>query len=183
MAVEPKPIDYRKLADALEYYTKQGYSYKEVPWAVSPEATQATIPAHKTSIHCRFGDLVGSAEQGFIELLKRGEMLQKHCAITPCFREEEAYDELHHGYFMKVELINANASLEALDHMIHDALEFLSRYAEVEVEQTGENMYDIITKEGRIELGSYGIRDTAFGRFVYGTGLALPRLDFASGLC
>lgn len=179
MAVEPNRIDYRKLAAALEYYEPKGYAYLEVPWVVSREATTVTLPKDRHVTTSRIGDLVGSAEQSFIELLLRGETITKACAITPCFRDEEVYDDLHHAYFMKLELINTDATLENLHAMITDAIGFLNQYLDVEIEETGENMFDIVSTKGRIELGSYGFRDAPFGRFIYGTGLALPRLDTA----
>jgi len=182
MAVEPNRIDYRKLAAALDYYELKGYEYLEVPWVVSREATNVTLPKDRQATTSSIGDLVGSAEQSFIELLLRGVTIQKACAITPCFRDEEAYDDLHHAYFMKLELIDTDATQENLAIMIADAVGFLSHYLEVAVEKTGKGMYDIVSKKSSIELGSYGFRDTPVGRFIYGTGVALPRLDTARHL-
>ena len=155
---EPKYIDYRKLGAALEHYEARGYEYIEVPWAVRPEATNITLPAGREATAVQYGDLVGSAEQSFIELMMRGRAITKACAITPCFRLEETYDELHHGYFMKLELITTNATPEKLQATINDARDFFSSYTDVEIILTGADMYDIIDKHHKIELGSYGLR-------------------------
>ena len=173
MAAEPNPIDYKILAEALDFYTKRGYSYKEVPWVVSEEATDTTRPKDRIATKVPYGDLVGSAEQGFIELLKRGDTLGRHCAITPCFRDEPDYDDLHHAYFMKCELYDGQATPEHLQTMIDDAVTFFSRYMTVKVVQTDIG-YDI--NGNGIELGSYGFRQYKKIRFIYGTGCALPRL-------
>ena len=75
MAVEPKLIDYVVLGEALTFYVNRGYTYKEVPWVVSDQATEATLPHDRTATKVHYGNLVGSAEQSFIELLIRGEKL------------------------------------------------------------------------------------------------------------
>ena len=176
---EPPRIDYRKLAAALDHYESRGYAYQEVPWVVSRQAEEVTLPPGSTITTVPYGDLVGSAEQGFIELMLRGRTILKACAVTPCFRIEDRYDELHHAYFMKLELINTDASQKNLHQMIHDAQQFLQHYIDTDTEQTGPDTYDIISKRHRIELGSYGIRTFHNTKFIYGTGVALPRLDTA----
>ena len=176
MAAEPKTIDYGILAAALDFYQKRGYSYKEVPWVVSDEATNVTLPKDRIATRVPYGCLVGSAEQAFIELLKRGQQLKKHCAITPCFRDEPDYDELHHAYFMKCELFDAQATPQRLQAMIDDAVAFFTTYIPVKVVSTAIG-YDI--EAGGIELGSYGFRTYKKTTFIYGTGCALPRLTTA----
>ncbi len=176
---EPSRMDYRKLSAALEYYETHGYPYLEVPWVVSSEALSVTLPPDRVATRVQYGDLVGSAEQSFIELMLRGRAVTKACAITPCFRLEDTYDELHHGYFMKLELINTDATEENLQTIITDAYDFFAQYLDVKVIATGQNMYDIIDKRRNIELGSYGIRSCRASTFIYGTGVALPRLDKA----
>lgn len=178
MDIEPKRIDYRKFSDSLDFYESKGYAYMEVPWIVSEEASNATLPPGLEATMTQYGPLVGSAEQSFIELLLRGETITKACAITPCFRDEvDGWDDLHQPYFMKLELINTNASHEALVEMIQDATELFSRWLAVKLEETDIG-FDIVSAERGIELGSYGQRMLGDGqRFLYGTGLALPRLD------
>ena len=176
---EPPVIDYRKLATALDYYCSLGYEYIEAPWVVSPESTAVTLPLGRVATSITYGDLVGSGEQSFIELLRRGKSMSKACCITPCFRQEESYDELHHAYFMKLELIDTAATRQNLQKMIGTAERFLSRYIDVAVIQTAADSYDIVASESGIELGSYGFRSYDGKPFIYGTGVALPRLDTA----
>lgn len=174
---EPSSIDYRKLAAALDHYEARGYKYVETPWVVSSESVNATLPPEATATKVQYGYLVGSAEQGFIELFKRGELLTKACAITPCFRIEDTYDSLHHAYFMKLELINTDVSSQTFEDMVRDAREYYEQYTSTDTEITGVNMIDIVDKTYHIELGSYGIRQCENASYIYGTGLALPRLD------
>ena len=47
---------------------------------------------------------------------------------------------------------------------------------EIHVKYMGKEMYDIESCNG-IELGSYGIREFAGFRWIYGTGVAEPRLS------
>ena len=176
---EPSNIDYRKITAALEHYEQRGYPYMEVPWVVSSEALNVTLPPEHAATKVQYGDLVGSAEQSFIELMLRGEAVTKACAITPCFRLEDAYDELHHGYFMKLELINTEVTDANLQATIADAYEFFAHYLDVEIVPTGRGMYDIVDTRRKIELGSYGVRAYKEMSFIYGTGVALPRLDKA----
>lgn len=173
----PSRMDYRKLATALDHYEARGYEYLEMPWVVSNETVATTLPQGREATSVQYGDLVGSGEQSFIEMLRRGETILKACCITPCFRMEETYDELHFPYFMKMELINTDATNENLQQMIADAYEFHNKYVEVNIIETEPNTYDLVDKELRIELGSYGIRKVDDLQFVYGTGVALPRLD------
>jgi hypothetical protein len=174
---EPARIDYRKLAAGLDHYQSLGYEYTEAPWVVDREVSNATLPLGRFATSVSYGDLVGSGEQSFIELLRRGVGIQKACCVTPCFRDEDVFDELHHAYFMKLELINTKATEENLEQMINDAREFFEKYTAVDVEQTGSNAYDIVDKERWFELGSYGFRVFHNTTFIYGTGIALPRLD------
>jgi len=179
---EPSPIDYRKFAYALDHYESLGYGYVEVPWVVSHDSVAVTLPDDRVATAVQYGDLVGSGEQSYIELMRRGHAITKACCITPCFRMEPDYDELHHAYFMKLELINTDANEGSLRQMITDATALFEHYTPTDIEQTGPDMYDIVDKKRRIELGSYGFRTAHGQRFIYGTGLALPRLDTAISL-
>ncbi len=172
----PDYIDYRKISEALDHYEGRGYEYMEVPWVVSRESMNVTLPPNGEATSLQYGDLVGSAEQGFIELMRRGETILKACAVTPCFRIEDDYDDLHYPYFFKCELINTDATDENLNQMINDAREFFGQYTDVDVEEVEPGAYDIVDRKLRIELGSYGIRNCEGKRFIYGTGVALPRL-------
>ena len=179
---EPPRIDYRKLAAALDHYEPLGYTYIETPWVVSRKAIDATLPPGATITSVQYGDLVGSAEQGFIELILRGHTVLKACSISPCFRMEDSFDVLHHAYFMKLELISTEATEMNLQQMINDAKVFYEKYTRVDIIQTTPDAYDIVDRKRQIELGSYGIRLIGENRFIYGTGLALPRLDTAIDL-
>ncbi len=172
----PQFIDYRKISEALDYYESRGYEYMEVPWVIDHKSTEITLPAGREATALQYGDLVGSAEQSFIELMRRGETILKACAVTPCFRIEDSYDDLHYPYFLKCELIDTDATDENLHQMIDDASAFFSQYTEVDIEETEPDAYDIVDRKMRIELGSYGIRNCEGKRFIYGTGVALPRL-------
>ena len=174
---EPSRINYRTLAAGLDHYEALGYPYLEVPWVVDPKATHVTLPKERRATSVYFGDLVGSGEQSYIELMQRGQTITKACCITPCFRDEEQYDELHHAYFMKLELINTDATTQNLQAMIGDALSFFQQFTPSTVIETGKNMFDIIDEKTGIELGSYGFRSFDTHTFIYGTGVALPRLD------
>src|SRR5690606_35745906 len=106
-------------SESLDFYEARGYVYMEVPWIVSDEAINVTLPPEAEATTTPLGILVGSAEQSFIELLLRGENITKACAITPCFRDEiDGWDDLHQPYFMKLELIHTDSSDEVIVEMI-----------------------------------------------------------------
>lgn len=172
-------INYKRIVNAINYYQEKGYQYKETPWIVSFKAYNATKPPSRADFYTLGGYLVASGEQGFIEELLSGDVLTKHCTITPCFREEEVLDETHYRYFLKVELINTEVSTANLQRMISDAVTFFSKERVVQVIKmdTPENSYDIVDKETGVELGSYGIRTVHGYSFIYGTGLAEPRFQ------
>lgn len=184
-------IDWRKLNDAIEYYTDHGYRFISVPWIVPRDTTDITKPLERRPVSTFMGDLVGSGEQGFIQLMKEGKLPRgKYCCLTPCFRDEEVYDEIHLPYFMKVELINTGkypfSAWHAVEDMADDALEFLNQgvYCKrIELEDRtcveGKSI-DIVTSTKSIELGSYGHRKFDDLEWVYGTGIAEPRYSYAT---
>jgi hypothetical protein len=163
-------IDWRILADAIAYYESLGYEYVETPWVVPLDVLRITFDGN----HLETGDgrgLVGSAEQGFLAL---DLPLGRYVSCSPCFRGDEP-DELHHSDFMKVELFVTSSS-STVESVISDAKNLLSRYCSCEVVETQEG-FDI--ECGGVELGSYGERKQNNFRWVYGTGVALPRLSQA----
>jgi len=90
------------------YYQGRGYLDNPQPWVASKTAMETTLPpeVEATTLH---GEalLVGSAEQAFIDRMLDGSLSPgRWQTITPCFRREDKYDELHHPYFMKLELID-----------------------------------------------------------------------------
>ena len=187
-------IDYLTLGAATAEYKRRGYKYVEVPWMVQPAAINATLPDCATSLVIARGEkllgpnelvpygfecgLVGSAEQGFITM---GLPPGAYVGVTPCFRHEPTLDLFHQTTFMKVELF---VTLEdaSLDRVIYDASEVMSLY-------TDQPILPVATADGidltisGIEVGSYGERTHPyFGKWIYGTGLALPRFSVANAL-
>lgn len=136
---------------------------------------------------------VASAEQSFLhdQLTNEYRIVGRYVTLTPCFRNEEIIDVLHRPYFMKVELINwTETSTEVgMYKMIHDAEAFFRKECKLKVDVIPNldpdpisvtRGFDIVTRQGRVELGSYGIREhESVGRWVYGTGCAEPRLTRA----
>ncbi len=178
----PYHIDYRKIADAFEFYQQRGYTIIEVPWCVSRESSRMTSPPWGRFFPVDYGYLLASGEQGFIELMRSQGLSGKYVCCTPCFRHEEVFDGTHYPYFFKVELIHAESdSVDDMHRTLQDALEFMHTYIpELRVEQTdtaGE-AFDIFDAQTGIELGSYGIRRIDGLCWVYGTGIALPRFDY-----
>jgi hypothetical protein len=172
-------IDYHKIADARQFYTACGFAEIEVPWIVSYEAYAVTCPADRQEFCTIGGYLNASGEQSFLDLMMAGRRLTRNCCITPCFRQEPVFDELHQRHFMKLELIDTDVSRDNLHAMIGVAQGFLNRYLPTRVVPTdvvGE-CFDIVDLKQGIELGSYGIRRQGDLSWIYGTGLALPRLD------
>jgi len=181
-------MDYRHIASAIEFYQKRGYVYvQDAPWYVDPPAYDATKPPGATDLRIatpagHFGNLVASGEQSFIQMMLDGQPLKRAVCVTPCFRWEQRLDELRRIYFLKAELINAHDVDEGhLMHMVHEACTFFETFLpDIRVLRT-EHGYDIVEKDTRVELGSYGIRDVTVSgkrlRWVYGTGCAEPRLS------
>ena len=184
-------IDWYLLPKALSYYRHAGFEYVETPWYVGPEAIRMTLPPRQYGYYLGHpeyspGHLVGSAEQGFLQLLLDGKLKPgKYVSAGPCFRDDHV-DETHMRSFFKVELIEIESSVSPLDDdnihriMMHAKClfeELSSRCCEVV--QTAEG-YDI--ELGKLEIGSYGIRKVGSHRWIYGTGLALPRFSQACAL-
>lgn len=171
-------IDYQKIADAQKFYKNHGFEEIAVPWVIQEEAYNSTRPEWAESFSTPIGFLNASGEQSFIELMLAGQIIARNLCITSCFRLDRD-DALHQKYFVKVELIDTNVSLKNLQDVIGIAEDFYERYVDIEVIKTdqGEHTYDIVDVKNKIELGSYGIRKFRDFEWIYGTGLALPRLD------
>lgn len=177
-------IDWNLLNEAYKYYSNL-YNYLETPFLIPKKYTDYTKPHKNNSFLLNQEDfreqpheLVGSAEQGFIYLLLNNRIKQKkYFSITPCFRAER-YDETHQPWFMKLELFHLSSDKQDLENMIQESMSFFSSKDVVpQLEQTSINSYDILINN--IEIGSYGFRDIEQYRFIYGTGLALPRFSIA----
>ncbi len=184
-------INYRRVAKAIKQYERIGYEYVDTPWLVSDQAIAATLPAGKHGFELghptlKPGKLVGSAEQGFIQLMLDEKLRPGlYCSAGPCFRDETQVDATHLYAFFKVELIKVYGRTEtSYEHdvrlMAHDARAVLEHLY-------GPNGFCqlVKTEEGLdlevdgVEVGSYGYREREGHRWVYGTGLALPRASQA----
>lgn len=184
------PIDYAMLAEAVTYYKSLGYTQIEVPWIVEKDVSMQTCPHENNAFKLDGGNkhLIGSAEQGFIQILKLNPNLldydKFYFSVSPCFRYE-TQDELHSLWFMKLELFlkRRPESCHLLSHLhLMDAARRLFNKLindKVTYYLRRDNLkYDDIVYNG-IELGSYGKRDYNGIDFLYGTGLALPRMSIA----
>ena len=186
-------MNYSTIAAAVEHYRARGYAYvQDAPWNVGAAAYYATKPKDAKDVvimdESVYGEgfptkgyLVASGEQSFVQMMLDGQPLKRAVCVTPCFRIEQ-YNVWHRPYFMKVELINAHDVDDGhLLHMVHEACSFFEGFLpHVRIVKTGVG-YDIIEKDSRMELGSYGIRDMIVVnqrlRWIYGTGCAEPRLS------
>jgi seryl-tRNA synthetase len=185
-------INWAWVAEAIDDYIWCGYKYLEVPWIVSNEAVQATIPAGRLGWKTFIPDqevittdkasyLVGSAEQSFIQLMINGALDKgRYCAATPCFRDDKV-DDLHQQTFFKVELIEFRPDSDDLSNIIDDAKEFMEYLSacKLDIVKTEAGL-DLMLKG--VEVGSYGYRQYKEMKWIYGTGLALPRFSKAVAL-
>lgn len=182
------PIDWERITRSANYYKTCGYTQVEVPWAVERKFAMATCPEERFLITSKLGDLVGSAEQGFIQqdylgLLGKG----KFQAITPCFRHEDELDHLHQNTFLKLELyVNDGDLFAAMDHMAKNARTIARGLVHELTTGTGYILPTPILEEvdggldltmGGIELGSFGVRAFEHVAWAFGTGHAEPRLS------
>ena len=186
-------IDYNVIGSAQFLYKKCGFINVETPWVVGEEAmVTAPNPSKVTLISGHpYKALVGSAEQGFLQHIIDGTIEDGDYQSTgPCFRQEDFYNDLTKPYFLKTELISINPTnkLIKLDAIITAARRVLTRLAailaadssiaeSINVKDMEDGSYDI--QLGEIELGSYGIRKWKDTTWVYGTGVAEPRLSNA----
>jgi hypothetical protein len=194
------PIDYLKINAALVFYKSLGYSYIEVPWMVNEIDIEETLPArnfrlevhgeldgsmHSMEIGCteNNGCLIGSAEQGFVHLMRRGDIGpgERWVSASPCFRREQKEYEagMLQPYFFKVELVEVTPVPQAaVDRMVAEAIRCFRTFGGWPKAVTTEHGVDLML--GNIEVGSYGYRESPDGhRWAYGTGLAEPRFSYA----
>lgn len=186
-------VDWGLIADATKYYQSNGFGYIETPWVTSIDSLKITCPmneniytvgGHGNLAKHLYGGLVGSAEQGFIELSLEDKIQvgRRYVSAGPCFRNETV-DKLHQTQFFKVELFcktneQEKASAEA-KHMLSAAYSYMVLKSPVRPEVVDEGHgWDIIIND--IEVGSYGYRyHEDIGYWAYGTGLAEPRFTQA----
>lgn len=185
-------IDYYELIiQAKNYYEKLLYNYVNLEWAIEEEYVNITFDkSYKLDSLC----LIGSAEQAFLKEAINKNIKEKklYQSITPCFRNETNVDKYHQKYFLKLELfyffkadsfdIYGEETKFVLNKFLNDAYNFFSLYTyETDLTYTQpklkENEYEVDINLFDIEIGSYGIRYNPENKikWVYGTGLALPR--------
>lgn len=190
--IEQETIDYNLLNKSLKYFSKKGFKQIEVPWRVSREAIEGTF---KSSESFKSDDklLIGSAEQGFLELYLQNKLTSNQLmSVSPCFRNETE-DYLHQQEFMKLELIYfINAKIDDIDIMFNSfivfnlvknfVLSFIIKKLKIKITDitTAEtndsnSIYSEDILINGIEYGSYGIRQFQDKYYIYGTGIALPR--------
>lgn len=194
-----QPVDYRLLTRALEFYKSRGYQYIDVPWLVFPHCANVTHenPFGKfktTGWHGGDLELVGSAEQGFIQLYYLGQIQTDtpYVSVSPCFRRGDNESPYHQETFMKIELcyIRDRDDESYVNQMTtHAKLCFLELGAMVLSTEENDGIIDILAPAKNageyspfIEIGSYGTRElTKINRpntvLDFGTGLALPRFQ------
>jgi len=170
-------IDYKLLDDSIEYYELNGFKRIEVPWLVTEAVDSITRPkgVEPFVVEAKKKNLIASGEQGFLYLyLKEYLPLGRFQTITPCFRNEP-FDYTHSKYFMKNELIDTqDVSEENLMNIIKCAKAFFDTLFPIETQILKTDVgYDIMI--GDVELGSYGIRQCEFVKWIYGTAIAEPR--------
>lgn len=189
-------IDYKNISDSIDFYKTKGFVRVESPWTVTPEISNITKPEEagvEWKIEHNGKVLVASAEQSFLYLyLKEFLPFGSFQSVTPCFRFEN-FDQLHTKYFIKNELIVTGNEVRQskLIEIMKNATEFfkskLSDKKITVVETKPRNTssmkeymsYDIVVEINgdQIELGSYGIRECSYLKWIYGTGCAEPRLS------
>lgn len=182
-------IDWRLLSNALEYYDSKHYRYVEVPWIVRKEITLATLPVDAKPFSVEgCGDLVGSAEQSFIQMMVDDEVYgHKYMTISPCFRDDQV-DDIHQKHFMKLELIDLRGCAD-FNIIMSDAAEYMSQFLDdksyIKEEKISDNQIDLMLVSPSlrmpVKIGSYGYRsfsvDGVEYTWHYGTGLAEPRFS------
>ena len=173
-------INYKILSESVEFYEKCGFRYIETPWTVTKAVCEITKP--KDAAHYEIVGknkvLVGSGEQSFLYLYLKGFLpLGSYQTITPCFRDE-IFDITHTKYFIKNEVIvTDDVSETRLQEVIDDSFNFFANYLDashLKIVKT-EQGFDIEYKD--IEIGSYGIRECEYLKWIYGTGCAEPRFS------
>jgi aspartyl/asparaginyl-tRNA synthetase len=176
-----KMINYKILTESLDFYEKQNFQRVETPWIVSDSVSNITKPVggKDFSITEKNKVLVASGEQGFLYQYLKGFLPHgTYQTLTPCFRDEK-FDEWHHKYFMKNELIKTDSTTKTdLKSMIDLSMLFFKQYLPeklISIKEYDSETFDI--ECAGIELGSYGIRSCSFLKWVYGTGCAEPRLS------
>lgn len=181
------PISLEVLMNAQAWWSRF-FTNKTVPALVDPDVMDYTCPPGviDTRLYGKYSStVVASAEQSFLQLDKDGELEDGDwMALTPCYRDEPVFDDVHLPVFLKLELIrivddaNFFTRTEAM-YLAHKMQKFFMEYygmptTLLETEIGWDVMYE------DLELGSFGVRRSMTGRsYIYGTGLAEPRASIA----
>ena len=184
-------IDYNLLNKALKYFSKRGFRQVEVPWRVSKEAINGTFDSRE-SFKSDDKFLIGSAEQGFLELYLQNKLTSNQLmSVSPCFRNEPE-DYFHQQEFIKLELICFLDKPTDIDFRFNDdysnikrlVINFIIKKLKIKASDIfisgvldSNSIYSEDILINGIEYGSYGIRQFQDKYYIYGTGVALPRVS------
>ena len=167
-------IDTNLLMTAMNFYSDLGYKPCKCSILVDEDVISHTLPENRKPLHHIDGKFyVGSAEQSFLQKIKGGEILcDKMMFITPCQRDEDVLDESHLEVFLKVELINL------ISPVLMDVESFYKNIGyDISIVKTSCG-YDI--ELNNTEIGSFGSNSYLGINYFYGTGIAFPRIEYAS---
>lgn len=135
-------INWSYIDDARDYYVALGFKKVSVPWIVSKAAVE---PYASVSPQAFGGYLIGSAEQGFLQLILDGNLGRGgSVSVSPCFRND-VEDETHFKYFQKVELFNLIG---------FDLLAISVERKMLEIEEVMNDAYKFFDKKLNEALGS-----------------------------
>lgn len=170
-------IDYSLINKSIEYYSFYDFERIETPWLVTEAVDSITRPesVQPYIIEAKNKNLIASGEQGFLYLyLKEYLPKGRFQTTTPCFRND-SFDYTHTKYFIKNELIDTkNTTKENLLQIVEIANYFFNNRLNLDTDIVKtEDGFDIMA--GDYELGSYGIRECRFLKWIYGTACAEPR--------
>jgi hypothetical protein len=173
-------INYQIISDSIKFYERYGFQRIESPWTVTQSAAAITKPdgCDNFTINEKNKVLVASGEQSFLYLYMKGYLPKgKFQTVTPCFRND-SFDSLHTKYFIKNELIQTDfVTIKNMMDVMDVARLFFQSVLNGKVDIVRINKYSYDINYKGIELGSYGIRKCDFLTWIYGTGVAEPRLS------
>lgn len=175
------PIDWGRLARALDFYQQHGFERLELNWHASHQVCMWTSPSEDRMYPFGEDTLVGSAEQSFMQAQVDGLLVpgKSYVALTPCFRREPVVSDTHRLQFMKVELyVPGEASPGAEQRLAACAQAFMASEGAHAVCVPTEPSGIDLEVEG-IEVGSYVARQHGEHLWTCGTGLAEPRFSLA----
>lgn len=170
-------IDYKLINDSIVYYEDIGFKRIETPWLVTEAVDSITRPKEVEPfvVQAKKKNLIASGEQGFLYLYLK-EYLPKGSfqTTTPCFRND-SFDFTHSKYFIKNELIKTDkVDKYSLEILVANAECFFNTLFPIKTHVlTTDDGFDIMLDD--VELGSYGIRECEFLKWIYGTACAEPR--------